>query len=74
MLYERQRTLPDGPERDALIAQALRLSVAYMPIKATGWVIGAWVSHAHVAGYVPHPFIRDYWRYLELEPRTEAAP
>src|SRR5690606_32499676 len=33
-LYERQRRLPDGPERDALIQQALELSVAYMPIKA----------------------------------------
>jgi ABC-type transport system substrate-binding protein len=72
-LYERQRALPDGPERDALIQQALRLSVAYMPIKASGHVIGLWLSHPHVVGYQPHPFIRDYWRYLDLDPR-EAAP
>ena len=72
-LYERQRALPDGPERDALIQQALRLSVAYMPIKASGHVIGLWLSHPHVVGYKPHPFIRDYWRYLDVDPR-EAAP
>ncbi|HSM23068.1 MAG TPA: ABC transporter substrate-binding protein, partial [Rubrivivax sp.] len=61
-LYEQQRKLADGPERDALIQQALKLSVAYMPIKATGHVIGLWVSHPRVHGYVPHPFIREYWR------------
>ena len=79
-LYEQQRALPDGPEREALIAQALRLSVAYMPIKATGWVINSWVSHPHVSGYVPHPFIRDYWRFLDVGPvrpaeaRAETEP
>ncbi len=70
-LYEKQRALPDGPERDALIQEALRLSVAYMPIKATGHVIGQWVSHAKVQGYKPHPFVRDYWRYLDVD---AAAP
>jgi len=67
-LYEQQRRLPDGPERDALIQQALKLSVAYMPIKATGHVIGLWVSHPRVHGFVPHPFIREYWRYLDVDP------
>jgi ABC-type transport system substrate-binding protein len=67
-LYEKQRALPDGPERDAVIAEALRLSLAYMPIKATGWLVQTWLGHAHVSGYVPHPFIRDYWRYMTVEP------
>ena len=71
-LYERQRLLPDGPERDALIQQALRLSVAYMPIKATGHVLGQWVSHPKVQGYVPHPFIREYWRFLDVGPASAA--
>jgi ABC-type transport system substrate-binding protein len=71
-LHERQRVLPDGPERDALIARALRLSVAYMPYKATAHRIDSWVSHRHVVGYKPHPYIRDYWRYIDLEPATAA--
>jgi len=71
-LYEQQRKLPDGPERDALIQQALKLSVAYMPIKATGHVIGLWVSHPRVHGFVPHPFIREYWRFLDVDPALPA--
>jgi hypothetical protein len=53
--------------------EALKISVAYMPIKATGWVVELWLTHAHVFGYVPHPFMREYWRYLDVA-RAEAAP
>ena len=34
-LNQRQRVMPDGAERDAVIHQALNLSLAYMPVKAT---------------------------------------
>ena len=67
-LYEKQRAVPDGPERDALIREATRLSLAYMPYKATVHVAGSWVMQPGVTGYRPHPFIRDYWRYLDIEP------
>ena len=36
-LYERQRVLPDGPERLALMHQATRLMLAYVP----------YIAHAH---------------------------
>jgi ABC-type transport system substrate-binding protein len=65
-LHERQRTLPDGPERDALIEQALKLSLAYMPLKATAHPIENWVAHGQVQGFRPHPFIRDYWRFIDV--------
>jgi ABC-type transport system substrate-binding protein len=32
-LFERQRVLPDGPEREALMQQAKNLLVAYLPFK-----------------------------------------
>ena len=32
-LYEKQRLMPDGPERDAVIREAVRILVAYMPIQ-----------------------------------------
>ena len=67
-LYEKQRAVPDGPERDALIREATRLSLAYMPYKATVHVASSWVMQPGVTGYRPHPFIRDYWRYLDIEP------
>jgi ABC-type transport system substrate-binding protein len=66
-LHQRQRALPDGPERDALIQEALRLSLAYMPYKATAHPVENWMTHSRVKGFRPHPFIRDYWRFTDLE-------
>ena len=66
-LYEQQRSLPDGPERDAITQQALRLSLAYMPIKARGHNIVTWLTHSRVQGYMPHPFLRDFWRYVDVD-------
>jgi ABC-type transport system substrate-binding protein len=71
-LHERQRALPDGPERDALIEQGLKLSLAYMPYKASGHDIQTWLMQSRVLGYVPHPFMRDFWRHLDVAPA--AAP
>jgi ABC-type transport system substrate-binding protein len=67
-LARRQRVMPDGPERDAVIAQAMRLALAYMPMKVTRHPIDNFVTHAHVRGFKPHPFIRDWWRYVDLVP------
>ncbi|MDO9092456.1 MAG: ABC transporter substrate-binding protein [Rubrivivax sp.] len=66
-LHLRQRVLPDGPERAALVQQALKLSLAYMPMKATAHPINSWLTHPQVKGYVPHPFIRDYWRFMDMD-------
>jgi ABC-type transport system substrate-binding protein len=70
-LHEKQRAMPDGPERFALVQQALKLGLAYMPMKATAHPINSWLTHPGVEGYVPHPFIRDYWRFMNVE---AAAP
>ena len=71
-LIERQRVLPDGPERFALMQQALRLSLAYMPSKATAHHVETWLTSPRVTGFVPHPFIRDYWRFTDIEPEVAA--
>jgi ABC-type transport system substrate-binding protein len=67
-LHEQQRAMPDGPERFALVQQALKLAVAYMPIKATSHPMINWLTHPGIEGYVPHPFVRDFWRYLDVDP------
>jgi len=69
-LIERQRVLPDGPERTALIQQTLRTAVAYMPAKATSHHVETWLTSPRVVGFVPHPFIRDYWRFTDIEPEA----
>jgi ABC-type transport system substrate-binding protein len=66
-IYERQRGLPDGPERDALIRQGMMLGVAYMPYKASGHDVVTWLAQSRVRGFVPHPFMRDHWRYVDVD-------
>ncbi|MCY7315767.1 MAG: ABC transporter substrate-binding protein [Rubrivivax sp.] len=70
-IHERQRVLPDGPERDALIQQGLKLGLAYMPYKASGHDKLTWLMQPRVVGYMPHPFMRDFWRYVDV---TAPAP
>ncbi len=65
-VYERQRVLPDGPERDALIREGLKLGLAYMPYKASGHDLLTWLMQPRVQGYVPHPFMRDFWRHVDV--------
>jgi len=72
-LHEKQRAMPDGPERDALIAEGLRIGVAYMPYKASGHDLVTWLAQGRVKAYNPHPFMRDYWRYLDVS-ATAPAP
>jgi len=72
-IHEQQRVLPDGPERNALIQQGLKLSLAYMPYKASGHDINTWLMQPRVRGYVPHPFMRDFWRHVDVDD-TRPAP
>jgi len=67
-LHERQRVMPDGPERDALIQQGMKIALAYMPYKASGHDIQTWLMQSPVLGYMPHPFMRDFWRHVDLAP------
>ena len=67
-LYERQRSLPDGPERLALMAEAKKLLVAYMPYKIHVHRIGTDLAHPWVLGYHRHLFVRDFWKYVDVDP------
>ena len=66
-LFERQNTLPDGPERDALMRQASRLLVAYMPYKVHAHNIVNDLQQPWVRGHWRHPFMRDAWRYVGVD-------
>jgi ABC-type transport system substrate-binding protein len=68
-LVERQRGLPDGPEREALMHQAKNLLVAYMPYKAHAHRILSDVLQPGTRGYWRHPFMRDIWRFIDVPPR-----
>jgi ABC-type transport system substrate-binding protein len=66
-LYEQQRVLPDGPEREALIRQMKLLGVAYMPYKFTTHRVATDLYYGHVVGYRRHPFLRDFFRYVDVD-------
>lgn len=66
-LYERQRTLPDGPERLALMQQCTRLMLAYVPYIAHHHAIANDLYQPRVAAFRRHPFISDWGRAALIE-------
>jgi ABC-type transport system substrate-binding protein len=67
-LYAIQQTLPDGAERAAAFHEAKRLFVAYAPYKFLGHRIDTSVAHPWIIGYRRHPFMRDFWKYVDIVP------
>jgi ABC-type transport system substrate-binding protein len=72
-LFERQKTLDDGPEKQALIDEMVRIlqqdapwSMGFFPFASTA--MQSWVFNAK-----PAILIRDHGRYLRLDPRLRAA-
>ncbi|RVT48100.1 ABC transporter substrate-binding protein [Rubrivivax albus] len=70
-LYRQQNVMPDGPEREAIIQRMKRLSVAYAPYKVTGHRVATDLMHAPVVGYRRHPFLRDFFRYVDVDPALQ---
>lgn len=66
-LYNKQKTLPDGPERLAVMAQARKIMLAYLPYKAHTHRILTDLAHPWVIGYKRHPFARDFFKYLDID-------
>ena len=66
-LYEKQALLPDGPERDAVIRDAVRILVAYMPIKVRVSRIGTDLMQPWLVGFKRHPFAREFWSYVDID-------
>ena len=71
-LYDRQRQLPDGPEREALIYEMKRLFAAYMPYKVHGHRYANDVWQPWLIGYRRHPFARDFFKYLDIDETRRA--
>ena len=69
-LFEAQRGLPDGPEREHLMRQAKDLLVAYMPFKVHFHRIINDLVQPWTHGYWRHPFMRDIWRYVDVQEPT----
>ncbi len=66
-LYEQQRVLPDGPERMALMQDAQRHMVAYMPYKVHVHRIFNDLAQTWVVGYSRNIFVREFWKYVDVD-------
>jgi len=71
-IYERQRMLPDGPERQALLDQAKKIMIAYMPYKVHVHRITTDLWHPWVLGFDRNIFVRDFWKYLDIDAAMQA--
>jgi ABC-type transport system substrate-binding protein len=71
-LYEKQRTLPDGPEREAVMTEAKKLFVAYMPYKLHVHRIWTDLAHPWVLGYHRNVFVREFYKYVDVDPALQA--
>jgi ABC-type transport system substrate-binding protein len=65
--YERQKHLPDGPERQAAMDEAQRLMVAYMPYKLHAHRIFTDLAHPWVIGYHRNNFVRESWKWIDID-------
>jgi ABC-type transport system substrate-binding protein len=72
-LFRRIHELPDGAERSAAIAQAQKLLLAYMPMKAHAYRIRLVLSQPWLEGYPANPFVSGYWRFLDIDPARRPA-
>ena len=71
-LFELQRRLPDGPERMQVMEKMKELTVAYMPYKAHVHRIWTDLAQPWVVGYHRNVFLRDFWRYVDVDPAEKA--
>jgi ABC-type transport system substrate-binding protein len=66
-LYERQKAMPDGPERAAIMREAQRLMVTYAPYKFHVHRIWTDMAQPWVRGYSRNIFVRDFWKYVDID-------
>lgn len=71
-LYEKQALLPDGPERQAAMDAAKKLMIAYMPYKVHAHRIWTDLAHPWVGGYSRNIFVREFWKYVDIDPQAQA--
>jgi ABC-type transport system substrate-binding protein len=66
-LFEQQRVLPNGPERLALLREATRLMVAYMPYLLHMHRVYIDLAQPWVLGYRRHPFTSRKWAWIDID-------
>jgi len=71
-LYDKAIVLSDGPERQQLFARMDRLVAVYAPMRPIVHRIGTSLAHPWVFGYQRHPVMRQFWKFVDLDPLPQA--
>ncbi len=66
-LYDKQKMLPDGAERNAVMMDAHRMLIAYMPYKIHTHRIAPDLMQPWTYNYKRHPFMRDIFKFIEVD-------
>jgi ABC-type transport system substrate-binding protein len=66
-LYRRLQSLPDGPERLAVLREALKILTAYMPQKYSVHRIVTWVSQPWLLGLRAPLYGNQFWQYVDID-------
>jgi ABC-type transport system substrate-binding protein len=72
-LFEQQRVMPDGPERLAVLREATRLMVAYMPYLLHMHRVYVDLAQPWVIGFRRHPFTPRRWSWIDIDMDLRAA-
>ena len=74
-LYEKARTLPDGPERTHLYQEMARIIAAYAPWKINVHRIRTDMWYPQLVGYRKSPMAQyNFWKYVDIEPAAPGKP
>jgi ABC-type transport system substrate-binding protein len=66
-IYQQLGRMPDGPERDALFVQAMRIAAVWMPYKPRFSTILTDLMQPQVVGYRRPAFWQEWWHRVDLE-------
>jgi ABC-type transport system substrate-binding protein len=68
-IYEKARSLQDGPERTKLYQELARLVIAYAPWKVNTNRIRTDMWYPQVVGYRRSPILTyNFWKYIDIRP------
>lgn len=66
-LYDKQKAMDDGPERQTVMNEAQRLLVTYAPYKFHVHRVFTDMAQPWVRGYSRNLFVRDFWKYVDID-------
>jgi ABC-type transport system substrate-binding protein len=72
-LYRKSRTLPDGPERNALYRRMSEIEAAYTPWILNVFTVETTMLQRSVKGYKKNAYWEHPWEYLDVEAPQRSA-